>query len=550
MNSDGKPLIAIVLCLLFYLGYSKYLEMKYPNYGKANEKEAQIDRQTRDVAVDELGQNHIQSLSPLSDDEDGQEIKMLSPGELTFETSTSIYHFDQNLSAIRSILLKNYPSSIHQPRESLELLESPLKIQGTSSMQLNQMNHNYHGERIDDTLILRRKSGPWLITQQFRFLDHYAVNLSVTFRNQTNRAQELMGGLYLQQNLIFPKETGGFGPAAFVAQQKSLVFGNQGSFEMEYAREYCESDQSGAVFESGSAVFDFIGFDSHYFLSLVRPQTQSNVKMSRQAAMRGDSCPMAVLLSEPYGNVESGSEVRLDFDLYFGPKDLDVLSANSSQLSGALNFGFFSFLGEPLLIALKWLNRFFHNWGLAIIALTVLIKIVFYPLNKASAISMRRMQKLNPEMTKIREKYKDDPPRQQKEILKFMSENKINPMKGCLPILPQMPVFFAYYSVLSQAIEFRHAPFYGWIQDLSIADPYYISPLLLGVGMFVQQKLTPNPSMDKNQERIMMMMPVIFTVMMLTLPAGMVIYMLANTVVSIVQQQWLNKKLDAQMGTK
>ena len=126
----------------------------------------------------------------------------------------------------------------------------------------------------------------------------------------------------------------------------------------------------------------------------------------------------------------------------------------------------------------------------------------------------------------------------------FMSKNKVNPAKGCLPILPQIPVFIAFYNVLSQAIELRQAPFIGWITDLSIADPYYISPLLLGVGMFVQQKLTPNPGMDKTQARVMMMMPLIFTVMMLSMPAGMVIYMLTNTIISIGQQQWLNRKLD------
>ncbi|RYZ53469.1 MAG: membrane protein insertase YidC, partial [Proteobacteria bacterium] len=117
--------------------------------------------------------------------------------------------------------------------------------------------------------------------------------------------------------------------------------------------------------------------------------------------------------------------------------------------------------------------------------------------------------------------------------------------KGCLPILPQVPVFIAFYNVLSQAIELRHAPFYGWLIDLSSKDPYYITPILLGIGMFVQQKLTPNPGMDKNQEKIMLMMPIIFSLMMLSLPAGMVLYMMTNTIVSIAQQQWLNRRLPA-----
>ncbi|MEZ4743629.1 MAG: membrane protein insertase YidC [Bdellovibrionota bacterium] len=183
------------------------------------------------------------------------------------------------------------------------------------------------------------------------------------------------------------------------------------------------------------------------------------------------------------------------------------------------------------------------NWGWAIILVTLGLKLIFFPLNQQAAISMNKMKKLQPEMNKIREKHKDDRMAQQQEIMKFMSAHKINPMKGCLPILPQIPVFFAFYRVLSTSIELRQAPFMGWIQDLSVADPYYVTPLLLGVAMFLQQKLTPNPSMDPAQAKMMLMMPVVFTVMMLGLPSGMVLYMLVNTIVSVAQQHWLNRKL-------
>lgn len=183
------------------------------------------------------------------------------------------------------------------------------------------------------------------------------------------------------------------------------------------------------------------------------------------------------------------------------------------------------------------------NWGVAIILFTILLKLLFYPLTRAAAVSMHKMKKLQPEMTKLREKYQDDPRMQQQELMRFMSQNKVNPMKGCLPILPQIPVFFAFYRVLSTSLDLRHAPFFGWIQDLSASDPYYVTPLLMGLAMFLQQKLTPTAGMEKAQERVMMMLPLIFTLMMLTLPSGMVLYMLTNTVVSILQQQWLNHKL-------
>jgi YidC/Oxa1 family membrane protein insertase len=157
---------------------------------------------------------------------------------------------------------------------------------------------------------------------------------------------------------------------------------------------------------------------------------------------------------------------------------------------------------------------------------------------------MHKMKKLNPQMAAIKEKFKDDRARQQQELMKFMGANKINPMKGCLPVLPQIPVFFAFYQVLQTSISLRHASFGLWIQDLSAMDPYFVTPLLMGVAMFVQQKLTPTSGMDKTQEKILMLMPIMFTVMMLTLPAGLTLYMLTNTVIGIAQQKWLYHRLD------
>ena len=214
-----------------------------------------------------------------------------------------------------------------------------------------------------------------------------------------------------------------------------------------------------------------------------------------------------------------------------------------------VDLGWFAVLSEPLCQATKWLYSLTGNWGFAIILLTVIIKIIFYPLTKSAAIAMHKSKKLQPEMQKLREKYKSDPRRQQQELMAFMAKHKINPMKGCLPMLPQMPVFFALYRVLSTAIELRHAPFMGWIVDLSAADPLYITPLVWGGTMFIQQKLTPSPGMDKSQQRIMMMLPAVFLGNddYSAVRHG-TIYMLSNTIVSIAQQKWLNKKLDAADG--
>ena len=243
------------------------------------------------------------------------------------------------------------------------------------------------------------------------------------------------------------------------------------------------------------------------------------------------------------GSINPQDSISMSFKTWFGPKVADLLEAYEPRLSETQDLGMFSVISKPLFLVMKSIESALGNWGLAIIVLTLLIKLIFYPLTKQAAIAQNRMKKLQPEMNKIKEKFKDDQRRQQQEIMRFMGTHKVNPAKGCLPILPQIPVFIAFYRLLSTSIELRQAPFYGWISDLSVADPYFITPIFLGLTMLVQQKLMPTTGLDKTQERIMMMLPLVFSIMMLTLPAGMVLYMLTNTVVSIAQQQWLNKRL-------
>ena len=243
------------------------------------------------------------------------------------------------------------------------------------------------------------------------------------------------------------------------------------------------------------------------------------------------------------GEVLPGESVQYNFKSWLGPKVLNQIEGYHPPLKSTLDFGFFATISEWLFILLKTFFGFVGNWGVAIILMTILIKTLFYPLTKLSAVSMNKMKLLQPEMNLIKERFKDDQVKQQQETMKFMASHKINPMKGCLPILPTIPVFIAIWRVLSNSIELRHAPFMGWISDLSQEDPYFITPLILTAIMFLQQKMTPNASIDKTQEKIMMIIPIMFGAMSLKFPAGLVIYMLTNTIVSILQQQWLNKKL-------
>lgn len=238
------------------------------------------------------------------------------------------------------------------------------------------------------------------------------------------------------------------------------------------------------------------------------------------------------------------STLTIPVRLYFGPKELDLLRKVEPTLDNAVDFGFFTVFAYPLLRILKWLYQFAQNYGVAIIALTLLLKVLTYPLTYKSMKSMKNMAKLQPQLQKIREKYKDDKEALNREMLTLMKTHGYNPMAGCLPMVIQMPVFFALYRVLYSSIELYHAPFALWIKDLSLPDPFYVTPILLSLTMFVQQKLTPNTATDPAQAKMMQFMPLVFGAFMLSLPSGLTVYMLVNAIAGIAQQMILNKKLE------
>ena len=195
------------------------------------------------------------------------------------------------------------------------------------------------------------------------------------------------------------------------------------------------------------------------------------------------------------------------------------------------------------MVVLKFFYGFIGNYGFAVILLTVCIKLIFWPLTQKSYKSMKGMQKLQPEMKKMREKHGKDKQKLNQEMMSFYKDNKVNPLGGCLPMVIQIPVFFALYRVLLGSIELRHAPFMLWITDLSAKDPYYVTPLIMGVTMFLQQKMTPT-NMDPTQAKIMLMMPVVFTFMFLNFPSGLVLYWLTNNLLTILQQYLIKRQPD------
>jgi len=300
---------------------------------------------------------------------------------------------------------------------------------------------------------------------------------------------------------------------------------------------------------------DWMGYDDGYFLSAIIPLDKKDnwaLKMVR-LNQKGLICSAIAPVVKNNQTIDAQS---MNFGLYFGPKEIDRLKALHHHLAEAVNFGWFDPIAKPLLYVLKFLNRYFHNYGVSIIVLTIIIKILFWPLTHKSQQSMKTMQKLQPKLKKLQEKYKDDKEKLNKELMRLYKTYKINPLGGCLPMLLQIPVFFALYKVLLQAIELRHAPFCLWINDLSAPDRLMIPgvhipllggipvlTLLMGVSMFIQQKMSPS-SLDPMQSKMMLVLPVVFTVMFVNFPSGLVLYWLVNNILSIIQQYYINKFTD------
>ncbi|MEY3747524.1 MAG: hypothetical protein RL194_983, partial [Pseudomonadota bacterium] len=232
-----------------------------------------------------------------------------------------------------------------------------------------------------------------------------------------------------------------------------------------------------------------------------------------------------------------------------GPQTQSQLKAVAPGLEYTVDYGWLTIIAAPLFWVLSSIHKLVNNWGVAIILLTVLIKLAFYPLSAASYRSMAHLRELTPRLQSMKEKFGDDRQKMQQAMMELYKTEKINPLGGCLPILVQIPVFIALYWVLLGSVEMRHAPFMLWIQDLSAIDPYYVLPVLMGLTMIIQTKLNPKPT-DPIQAKVMMIMPVVFSVFFFFFPAGLVLYWLVNNILSIAQQWHINRATERATAAK
>ncbi|NIA08345.1 MAG: membrane protein insertase YidC [Nitrospiraceae bacterium] len=298
---------------------------------------------------------------------------------------------------------------------------------------------------------------------------------------------------------------------------------------------------------------DWIGYGDNYFVTALIPMEKKELWNITVEKKDEKGLAESRLTSLSPDSIDGGQGEVLNLGLYFGPKEINRLNKLGHHLSKAIYFGWFDLIAKPLLYVLKFFYRYTKNYGIAIIILTILIKIAFWPLAQKSGKSMKTMQKIQPKLSKLKEKYGDDKERLNKELMQLYKTYKVNPMTGCLPMLLQIPVFFGLYKVLLQSIAVRHAPFMLWINDLSAPDrlmipgwniPYLgglpVLTLLMGASMYLQQKMSPS-SLDPTQAKMMQFLPLIFTFMFINFPSGLVLYWLVNNILSIAQQHYINK---------
>jgi YidC/Oxa1 family membrane protein insertase len=387
-------------------------------------------------------------------------------------------------------------------------------------------------------------------TLTFSYRDASGLNARKTFHFQPDGRQYLVnvqasvdvGGTSRPVEVAWGPALGlGYNPnGGNLIITRALVYVD-GSVERLYLDDLVEQDTyQGALL--------YAGVEDHYFLAAVVPGGGKTITVQFQPlTMAGQPDETGAALERQFiawrVSARDGGDT---LPFFMGPKDFEELQAVDTQLVRAIDFGVFAWLVVPLLQALKWVNSYVHNYGWAIITLTILINLAIFPLRHRSMVSMRKMQALQPEVKAIQDRYAKykitDPERgkMNQEMMALYKQKGVNPASGCVPMLLTMPILFAFYAMLSVAIELRDAPFFGWIADLSAPDPLYITPLLMGASMVLQQQMMPSTA-DPMQKRMFMMMPVVFTVFFLWAPSGLVIYWLMSNIMAIGQQAVTNR---------
>ncbi|KWW10268.1 membrane protein insertase [Pasteurella multocida] len=360
-----------------------------------------------------------------------------------------------------------------------------------------------------------------------------AYDIAVNFEidNQSDKTIEVEPYGQLRHTLV--EDTGNVAMPTYTG-------GAYSSSETNY-KKYSFADMEKANL-SISTKAGWVAVLQHYFVSAWIPNQDADNQLYSLTDKANNLASIGY--RGPVTAIPAGAKEMIRSSLWTGPKLQDQMATVANHLDLSVDYGWAWFIAKPLFWLLTFIQSIVQNWGLAIIGVTLVVKAILYPLTKAQYTSMAKMRMLQPKLQEMRERFGEDRRRMSQEMMKLYKEEKVNPLGGCLPILLQMPIFIALYWTFLEAVELRHAPFFGWIQDLSAQDPYYILPILMGASMFLLQKMSPTPVADPTQQKIMNFMPLIFMVFFLWFPSGLVLYWLVSNLITIAQQQLIYRGLE------
>ncbi len=510
---NKRIIIALLLMISIWSGYN----ILFPPAEDLKSEKSLSDTVKVTSTENAFSDNQVHSSEPIKDS--------------FFKVSTDLLNvkFSKNTPSIQEVILNNYTD---ENGDKIVLISDPNNYAFTPTLEnvefdkfeVNTESDVYISDGKITEVIYKSESDGILVSYIFK-IDPSSYKIDTVINIENKSSNTITSRLLSSIRAPFTEEM----------KDQSLFFVGPSYFKNEKIENVKIED----VIEEQQILSDsvnWISYQTKYFVSGLIPEFPfESIKLSS----KGNNIDF--IAGSQNFNLNANSNISLNNILFFGPKDIDILKSVTGDFEKNIDFGFFAVLAVPVLYALKMIYSVVGNYGLSIILVTVLIKLIFWPLTNKSYSSMKAMQVLQPQMQKIREKYKTDKEKLNKEIMQLYKTNRVNPLGGCLPMLVQIPVFFALYKVLYVAIELRHAPFIFYINDLSLKDPYYITPVIMGITMFFQMKMSPT-TLDPVQAKVMMAMPVVFTFMFLNFPSGLVLYWLVNNLLTILQQYLVNKK--------
>ncbi len=453
--------------------------------------------------------------------------------------------------------LSKYPESLKAPDEHVRLLDDRdatlLVLQGglqaDAGMAAPGADAIYSAAQTEyrladgsDTLkvALSWQDGHGLTLVKTYTLNRGSYQIGVDYSVQNAGKTPWNGSAWLQwQNSYTPPHNGLFSGTARYEYQRMAMHGAEGYQQLEFSK---VAEQPVSATQGGG----WVAVVEHYFLAAIIPTgQQKNLYYSKPL---GDSRFVTGSVSAPK-SVAPGASADFAATLYLGPKLQTQLAAVAPGLELTVDYGKLTILAQPIFWLLQHIEQLIGNWGWSILLLTVLFKALTYKLNEISGRSMAKMRQVQPRIKALQDRYKDDRQKLSQAMMEMYKKEKINPASGCLPIVIQIPIFFALYYVLVDSVELRHAPWMLWIHDLSAPDPFYVLPVLYGIAMFIQQHLQPQPT-DKTQAMMMKFMPLALLFLYAVLPSGLVLYYFANSIISIAQQRYINRLIERESQAK